>query len=882
MGALCTFNDKKNLQREKNIREVEKHWNSFNSITKTIGKANEALSQESINIIAENLFSGRGLSMQADLSKGEVSRLKLYIEDLDSRIRRGNMGSLYLNVAVGESISMKHPLARSFYEGINESIGFERNYHDRAMYDITNVGSDLTNALIEYATPEFRKELRKVQGEYFAESAKSSGNGDPAMKAIMLKLKQLENSRGNDVFKDFHELVTMDKNSFKTNKNKYDVNIRNAAGTARKLLDDLGTKVAMPGLDNLYKAAVRKVHGGKMPKLVDRDLQAFKDKVDAAKKRIEDAVKAGGYFPHVMLENILKMNNSLQNRVLSAKNSNEARAAISGENGLAYMVDAVMPDNLKAATPFGEQIWNMDPIQTLERYATDVIAFNKVNSVAEHYLRVIPAFKDSKIDSKFLEGMHDFMNDQFRMETKGFTERPEWVNTAMRNILSAYTLKTMGLSPTGAIRNFLSATYFVSGVGAYNTMKSLAAYKSRKTFAGDEQNVKQILDKIEEEQGFHFSDTETFNEMIADGILSASAERKSIVYDPVNDRINYVDHGVKKSLEDVMKKMTTKSLFMHRWGENLTRTSFFRSAFISAYETLSKTDMDMQQRQLRSKRFALRLVNQFAFEYAPHSKSRFVGGRPASGPIDPLTGKATMTATDSMAAGGQLMFQFMHFPMSFLQNQARILGGAVNGLRAKQIDAPEYMQLVNFASIGLMTQALSIAFNADINNVLENDTIERAKMLAEYLTDDPDTVGKKRGIASLVSGPVPSDLLWAMQVSSLNNSDPGYMQRLLLGDVDYSADDNLINSRRYKLGTMYGLWANKLKPAISSGNGWEGLTRHIMSAYPRDWTRKYNRQLMNWLGWRKHSTYNKNTRQGDRTLRKLQTLNLDLDKGIFG
>ena len=86
--------------------------------------------------------------------------------------------------------------------------------------------------------------------------------------------------------------------------------------------------------------------------------------------------------------------------------------------------------------------------------------FNKINNIAKQYYKVMPAIHNKKIDSQFLKGMYEFINDTFQLSTKGFTERPEWVNDISRTLLSAYTLKTMGFSTTGAMRNLFSGVYF--------------------------------------------------------------------------------------------------------------------------------------------------------------------------------------------------------------------------------------------------------------------------------------------------------------------------------------------------------------------------------------------------------------------------------------
>lgn len=878
--GLCVYNDKSYLRREKHLNDVYDYWNSFSSIKKSIGEATESLSQESINIMSENLFKGRPMSMDVDFSDGEIRRMKTAIRDLNGRITKGNMGNLRLNMTVGESISMKHPLGRSFYETINSATNFERNYQDRAFYDVKNISEALLDAVVKTGDAGFRDKLRNAQNRYFKESARDNSDAaEKAMSDIKYEIEDLvNNNQGGRIFRDYKELVGLDHNAFKKEvKNpKYDKDVRNAAETSRTLLEDLGKKVVIPGLNNLYEAAVRKIHHGDMPKLPDKSLIHFKKKVVAAQDRVLKAIKRGGYFPQVMLEDLMRVNSALQNDLLSSKGGIESTGSI---RTLGESIDTMMPDRLKAKTPLSEQMWNNDPIEVLNGYAKDVIAFNKINHIAASYLKIMPKLADPGIDSKFIDGMRQFVDDQFQISSRGFKDRPAWVNDISRTLLSAYTLKTMGLSTTGALRNTLSAAYFFGGIGMFNAANAYGAYKSGKKFGGDAESITDIVGRVEKDQGFHFLQAETFTEMVADGLITSSADKNSITFDPVNNRISYKDQGAWQHVDDAMRWMTSKSLTMHRWGENITRTALFRTAFVQSYEVLSKTDLPRNVREQKATNFALRTVNQFAFEYAPHSKARMVGGRPASGPVDPKTGKPTMTGKDYAAAGGQLMFQFLHFPQSFLQNQARVIRGGIDGIRSRQLDAPEYQVALNFAGIYAATQALSIAFNVDLNNIMENDSVERVKDMAGHLTDDPDLEGRKRGLLAQFMGPIPSDIMFWLNTNALNQSDPSKFREMMLGDIDYDDPVNMQNAKRYKISTEYGRWTNKILPEFGNGNGWNAMWRHIFAAYPRDWTREYNKRLMKWMGIRKPSNFKRKATHKDRTMRSLQRLSRDIKKG---
>ena len=188
-------------------------------------------------------------------------------------------------------------------------------------------------------------------------------------------------------------------------------------------------------------------------------------------------------------------------------------------------------------------------------------------------------------------------------------------------------------------------------------------------------------------------------------------------------------------------------------------------------------------------------------------------------------------------------------------------------------------QALNFAGIYGMTQALSIALNVDFNNILENDSIERIKTMAEHLTDDPDVEGRKRGLLGEFMGPIPGDIMFEINTRALINSDTSRMREMLLGDYDYEDPVNMRNAKRYRLSTEWGRWQNKILPEVSNGHGYESLFRHIFAAYPRDWTRENNKRLYKWLGLRKPNQYKRKSTKKDKDMRKMYQLINDLQKG---
>ena len=75
------------------------------------------------------------------------------------------------------------------------------------------------------------------------------------------------------------------------------------------------------------------------------------------------------------------------------------------------------------------------------------------------------------------------------------------------------------------------------------------------------------------------------------------------------------------------------------------------------------------------------------------------------------------------------------------------------------------------------------------------------------------------------------------------------MQRILFGNVDYQ-DPDMERLKYYQYSTFAGNVANKYWPSFQNGDGF-GQFRHLFKAYPEDWTKKYNKKMLNKLGVKK-------------------------------
>ena len=150
-----------------------------------------------------------------------------------------------------------------------------------------------------------------------------------------------------------------------------------------------------------------------------------------------------------------------------------------------------------------------------------------------------------------------------------------------------------------------------------------------------------------------------------------------------------------------------------------------------------------------------------------------------------------MTSSDYLAASGELAFQFMHWPMSFLNLQSKILKGAKDAALSGQWDAPEFKQALRFAGIYAMVDVLSLTTNLDFTNLLENDTVAKIQDWSEYLTGDEEELKRNRGLVQDLTGPVVGDIFYGLNMFQLYKMPDEDWQKMVTGYIDYYGEGDV-------------------------------------------------------------------------------------------
>ena len=827
-------------ERNDKFEETIKVWNK--TAGKHIGKVGgntveDFKSELYLNEVAEHLFK-IPFNSEFNFTEGMHNRLRREFNNIDNNYKSKKLGVFKRYFYVSDAIANYSPVTRMFYHDLNMAINFERNNLDQFLGHSKEVAGHIRKALItmgDYSNREAKKYMKDF-AELEGKIIKGGTNEDNNL--IMEKYTALFEKSGGEVVKEYINLMQMDNKTFKKEAGKHDRNLRLAVETSRELLDKMG-KVLINGLGRMGKVVELTLDNP----LVSQSSKNYTKRINEAKKRIQEGIEDGGYLPHYLLANMVEWNYKMRAFVENKDSKNVESVA----NDLISQIETMIPHQAKSRNDLINQTWAKNPFFILNQYAKDVIAFNKIAFIQEKYIPAMRKFQKEDVNPEFVRSMRNYLEDSFQVATKGLMERPNWVNSMTRSLMAVETIKSMGLSVTGAIRNGASALYFFaeSGFGA--------AREALKTY-----NLRHIdkLAQIEKEQGFKFG--EAGRELIAEGLIPSSVNVTDIVFDPLTEKVSYRDRGALKTLDPLIDKTVGASLVFHRFTENATRKWMFRIAWVQAYETLRGHNIykpgegrlpsePANERLIQKKatEFALKSVNKFAFEYAAHAKARGIGGTAPRGKLG-KDGLPTMEGRDYATALGELTFQFMHYPMSFLNLQSKILKGSYDAALSGQWDAPELKQALRFAGIYGSVGFLSLLTNLDLTNTLENDTVERVKHIVDYLTlPEKELEGKYRGLINDFTGPVVGDVMYAMNMFQLTSMPDERWQKMLLGYIDYYDEGHVpdwadpekkidTTEKRHmwnRLSTEFGRWMTKSGPALRDGRGFD-ILRHELGWYP--------------------------------------------------
>jgi len=834
-------------QLREHLREGNKLvelWNKSPNINKFYGKALSEISGGNktfgYRMMKNLIMTKTGMPFDTYFpyeGKRMYNRIELEILNLDRRLGGRKISEFEKVTFVPRAIANRFPGIRSFLDNINRAVAYERNHNVFYIQQLEKAQKHLQAALFEadaitrtgtgrkQSPNVFLKQVEDVQ----ARIKESIASGDTAKENEMIKsLEDLISRKGGDVLPNVIKYIEGTKEERAEIMNKTSPHVVNAA---EAIID--GFMHPKQGLGNVAILGLRKsadvareiyVGDRKAGPEYER-AERFREQVNKTIKSIEDGMEEGRYFPHYLLLELPKIKGKLYDVWDTSNDGAKAAAFESISKIYDQMAMDGRPDHLKGRRGEGlNEVWNQNPIGVFKRYAQDIIAFNKINHVKEAYLK--SNHRLQSMEGELAKSMRDYMDDLYKTATIGYTDRDPMVNKITRLLTATEFLSKIGFGFTTSVRNFLSFNYYLANVGYKTWFQSRNAWKTDKI-------LRSKVDSAIKDAGYEFSEANLIAAM--EGVVPMEGiERTSIEFDPTKEHLKFKRDGKWETIDKVVAKTTGWGAVFQKITENWMRQEMFRTSFVSTYKMISESPaMAYGHTSEGRERIALRMaktagneaVVSDAFEYGVHAKAPIIGG-----------------TYKGYGAVGQIMGQFMHYSMSFMNRQAEHLRGSKDAALAGQWDAPEIKTMARYAGIYAFTHLLSSVINLDLTHVMENDTLDRVKDWITYLKAESDEEREEafygRGpVQSVISGPLISDLVFWGNLAGLYSMPDSDWGKMLVGYKDaYEMTDSEKQNRLLgSINVEVARWATKNIPAIANGNS-HAIFAYELGLYPRKWT----------------------------------------------
>ena len=839
------FRSLRGLFNGETVRDVDgKKHNIGDSITRHYGDVNAEGKKMFEEIVWRSTYKPANDAFDG-FNKGDFRRIKNEILKESKNLANPNIGILTKLFGVKRGVMSKWAITNWMNNQLNLGANYERTKYSHYLSANTAISQILRAEILSRSDTNQSKffpgikdaqRLEKLENKIALElqNPKSMTNWNK-INDLRDKLMEVFNTGGGAVLQEFRKYMEQtptefengnirfgkngSKRGFILNENgeRFSKNIEKAGQIARQQLNDLGG-VLINGI-NSHKKVIRHAYlhtSNKNTELfntaIGKRVKSYEQKLDSEIKAIREGIERGNYFPHYLLSTFASVeaivNKSQKNNWKDGGASLDKLEKVF--SNLRQNIGTPQAGHFRKKVPYDTYMKN--PLAVIRKYAMDAIAFNRVNYIKNIYMegmKQLPVQKDGKVS----ESLTRYLDDMFTLAERGFQDRPEWVNKTVRLLTGFQFLSKIGFGVGTAVRNTMSGMYYLQAMGKRSFADYLGNWNSEAN-----KSVRKIIREVEQEQGFKFEDMAS--PLFTEGLLPTKGLNMRDADIRQNENgdfiLSYNDGKTWRAIDSVMTSATGYGAVLQKVTENFLRKHMFRHSFMTKYNQMVDGGINKAEAKKISQQYALNIVNKFAFEYAAHQKAPIVGGTSKAG-----------------GAAGQILFQFFHYPFSFLQLQSSALKNSRDALIARQWDSPDLYVPLKFASLYAFTSLASGLFNLDLHRLMENDSVERVKDLIKVVEGDEEIMG--RGYV----GPAAGDLFFAATAlewldlpdNVITDLTVGYNNAYKLTDEEkYTRAMSMLNVQLSKM-------VNRDWKALQNGNGWNVLM-HELGVYPRAWTRE--------------------------------------------
>ena len=844
--ALCTPNERllidlKKLFEGQSMKDVDgKSRNIGNIINKWYGKSDTAYGREMFDEIVWRSTYSTSKDYEA-FKDADFRRIAREIEKEAKKLSDPNISWIERLGFVKRGVMAKFAATNWFNKRINSATNYERVKNSTYVHlnrqiskllrqqVIIDGGQSIAIAGIKAERDIDKFDMKLFEILYEIENTRKTGGDTSELRQqaneARAKVVEVLGEGGGKVLSDFieymHTRPDADGVVRKENGTEYSRNIEEAARFSRTLLDEMGS-VFVNGLNqqkqNVREAFLNTTNMSEvLPGRLKSKIESFERRVDSEIAAIKEGMTAGDYFPHYIMEGMVKLN-----KLMEVMEEKPVESDLDAMDNILTEIKKNMtqsPYHTRHRKQSAYDNWIHNPLAVLRKYSLDAIAFNKGQHLKSYYMRTVKHMPKPLSDGEAHSAMSRYVKDVYQIANKGYTDRPMWVNKATRVLTGYEFFSKIGFGIGTAARNTVTGLYYLQGLGN-RAFKTFLTDWNGKAF----EDIKNEIKKVEEEQGFKFADLA--EELYTEGMVPVRGVKESDIDMTLDNNgktmFRYRHNNTWKAIDAGLSYATGKSAIFQRLTENMLRKYMFRSAFLTKYQQLQQRgNLNPSEIISVSKFHALDMVNKYAFEYAAHQKAPLIGG-----------------TTKNLGGVGQVMFQFMHFPMSFLQLQSEVLRKSKDAALARQWKNPDLVVPLRFAGLALATHLASGIFNRDLTRIMENDTVDRIKDIIGVLEGKEDVKG--RGYI----GPAVGDLVFAATMAEWIRLPESEITKLIIGYNDaYQLTDKQKISRLWStLNVEASKTITKTVPQIMSGRGYN-FTMNELGLYPKAWTRDLHKKI---------------------------------------
>ena len=759
-------------------------------------------------------------------SDGDFKRIKNEIIKEAKNLNNPSLSWMERNAFVKRGVMQKFAVTKYLNDRINLAANYERTQFSKYLSSHIAITKLLRADILSKEgqskwLPGIKsvKDLDKLENELIiAVNSPKSIEQSNRVSEITNKITKVIQSKGGQSLEDLRLYLETGETSKLVDGERIEFsnNIIKAGKISRNLLNNMG-EVMINGLKQ-HKEVIRQAYLNTKDKTAlltenGAKVKRYEDVLDKEIEAIQDGIKDGNYFPHYLVESFINAEKIMENAEKNGyknveKDLNDLTQVFSE---VRQKMGSPKSARFRKTIPYDNYLKN--PVGVMRKYSLDAIAFNKSNYLKNIYMEGIRRLPR---DSDAAEGLSKYLDDAFTLAEKGYSDRPMWVNKTVRTLTGFQFLSKLGFGLGVAARNTMSGMYYIQGVG------NRAFYKYLREWNGeDNKEIREVIRKVEQEQGFKFEDMASplFTEGLVptEGVKARDIDIKEDA--DGNYTLQYKDGENWRAFDSALTSATGKGAIFQRITENYLRKHMFRYSFVNKYNQLIDGGLQKQAAIQRSKNHALDMVNKYAFEYSPSQKAPIVGGTPRG-----------------LGAAGQIAFQFLHYPMSFLQLQSEVLRKSKDAVIAGQWDSPDLHIPLRFAGLYLFTEMMSGLMNLDLHRLMENDTVDRIRNLKKALEGEDI---KSRGFM----GPTIGDLYFYATMNDWMKTPDHIIAQQIVGYNDaYGMTDEQKRARMMSsLNVQASKIINKDYKALRNGTGWD-LLMHEFGIYPTRETREMRKK----------------------------------------